>query len=271
MGSKDHLRPGSMGTLTDLLFEAECEMANDGVGKHYVTVCQGAQTTRFRHKKARKVRESAKPRIGLGGLPCPCRAGKGPIGPRFFPMEQAPQVVTASDCSGLDTVTAALRMAGVPARTAFLSESDKTTRKVLKANFARNGAFGEQMPRISNDLTERDDSLLTDEGIDLYTAGPPCQPFSMAGLKKGLSDPRGLIILRVLMVIQTVSPSTFALENVKPLATHKRWRPLFNFIVGFLRGILDADNQPMYEVDWKASVSFHFRVVGLPFLLVFFL
>ena len=93
----------------------------------------------------------------------------------------------------------------------------------------------------------------------------------MAGLKKGLSDPRGLIILRVLMVIQTVFSFNICARECQAVSDTQALEAPLQFHRRFLRGILDADNQPMYEVDWKASVSFHFRVVGLPFLLVFFL
>lgn len=49
---------------------------------------------------------------------------------------------------------------------------------------------------------------------DLLVAGFPCQPYSSAGKRKGLSDPRALIG-KVLSLIEGEPPATVILENVK--------------------------------------------------------
>jgi len=51
----------------------------------------------------------------------------------------------------------------------------------------------------------------------LLTAGLPCQPFSSAGKKKGINDPRGTLFEVVAQIIKTHSPLFFVLENVKRL------------------------------------------------------
>ena len=91
-------------------------------------------------------------------------------------------IVTGSDCSGLDTATAALKMAGLEPCTVFLSEKDAHARKVLESNYATGGAYAVDgigglphagsKPRIFNNIMARDDSEIGGE-IDLYTAGPP--------------------------------------------------------------------------------------------------
>lgn len=55
--------------------------------------------------------------------------------------------------------------------------------------------------------------------VDLMVGGPPCQSFSPGGLRAGLSDPRGNLILTYLRLIGEVRPRYFVLENVANLVT----------------------------------------------------
>jgi DNA (cytosine-5)-methyltransferase 1 len=52
---------------------------------------------------------------------------------------------------------------------------------------------------------------------DLLCGGFPCQPFSNAGKKGGLDDPRGELIYEVSRILRTKMPRAFILENVKGL------------------------------------------------------
>lgn len=54
---------------------------------------------------------------------------------------------------------------------------------------------------------------------DVLTAGFPCQPFSSAGKKKGIQDPRGTLFSVVVDVLKKHRPRYFILENVKRLLT----------------------------------------------------
>lgn len=56
--------------------------------------------------------------------------------------------------------------------------------------------------------------------VDIVTAGFPCQPFSMAGRRKGDSDERNLWPDTV-RVIREVGPRVVLLENVAGLLTHR--------------------------------------------------
>ena len=58
------------------------------------------------------------------------------------------------------------------------------------------------------------------DDIDLLAAGFPCQPFSLAGLKKGFDDPRGSLFQKVAEIIDNKQPRAFLLENVKHLKRH---------------------------------------------------
>jgi DNA-cytosine methyltransferase len=50
--------------------------------------------------------------------------------------------------------------------------------------------------------------------IDVLVGGPPCQAFSIAGLRGGLADPRGNLTLRYLAVVDALRPKFVVYENV---------------------------------------------------------
>ena len=52
---------------------------------------------------------------------------------------------------------------------------------------------------------------------NLLTGGFPCQPFSSAGSKKGIKDPRGTLFKSIADILGNKKPEYFVLENVKRL------------------------------------------------------
>jgi len=52
---------------------------------------------------------------------------------------------------------------------------------------------------------------------DILTAGSPCQPWSVAGLKKGFDDQRTNVFWKIIKIIQDHRPKLFLIENVKGL------------------------------------------------------
>ncbi len=52
------------------------------------------------------------------------------------------------------------------------------------------------------------------EPIDVLVGGPPCQAFSVAGLRGGLADPRGNLSLRWVQIIHAARPRYAVTENV---------------------------------------------------------
>lgn len=69
--------------------------------------------------------------------------------------------------------------------------------------------------------------------IDLIEGGPPCQSFSTAGKRKGITDSRGMLLLKYIQIIMKVKPKTFILENVIGLTTIEDER-VYNEIVDVL-------------------------------------
>lgn len=51
----------------------------------------------------------------------------------------------------------------------------------------------------------------------LICGGPPCQPFSTAGKRLGISDPRGSLFMDFIRMIDYIRPRFFVMENVKGL------------------------------------------------------
>lgn len=65
------------------------------------------------------------------------------------------------------------------------------------------------------------------EPIDILTAGFPCQPFSVAGYRKGFEDDRGNHFFRILKYIDVLQPKVIFLENVKNLSGHDSGNTFF--------------------------------------------
>lgn len=52
---------------------------------------------------------------------------------------------------------------------------------------------------------------------NIFCAGFPCQPFSIAGKRKGFSDSRSNVFNHIIRLVQACSPDVVFLENVKHL------------------------------------------------------
>jgi DNA (cytosine-5)-methyltransferase 1 len=80
--------------------------------------------------------------------------------------------------------------------------------------------------------------------VDLLTGGVPCQSFSQAGLRKGLDDPRGDLMIKFIDILNLVKPKVFMIENVKGLLTHDGGNTI--------KTIIEAMNQNnLYDIKYK--------------------
>ena len=64
---------------------------------------------------------------------------------------------------------------------------------------------------------------------DILCGGFPCQPFSIAGNKKGLDDNRSNVFWKIIEILNTHKPEIIILENVKNLKSHDKGNT-FNII-----------------------------------------
>lgn len=78
---------------------------------------------------------------------------------------------------------------------------------------------------------------------ELLTGGFPCQPFSSAGKKEGIRDPRGTLFQVIVDVLKKHQPNYFILENVKRLITMEQG---FHFAT-----ILASLSELDYHVEWR--------------------
>jgi DNA (cytosine-5)-methyltransferase 1 len=97
----------------------------------------------------------------------------------------------------------------------FSSEWDKYAQKTYQENFGE-VPFG--------DIKKIDVKEIPP--FEVLLAGFPCQPFSMAGLKKGFADPRGTLFFDIANILNHHRPKVVFLENVKNLRSHDKGRTL---------------------------------------------
>lgn len=83
--------------------------------------------------------------------------------------------------------------------------------------------------------------------VDIITGGFPCQPFSVAGNRKGFEDPRGELFFRVMDVVRAKNPQVVFLENVKNLTTHNNGETM-----DVIESLLADEG---YTVSWKVLSS----------------
>ncbi|WP_295820276.1 DNA cytosine methyltransferase [uncultured Deinococcus sp.] len=129
-----------------------------------------------------------------------------------------------SGAGGLDL---GLETAGF--RTLAAVEIDRTARATLAANMADRPS----PPFIAADITTLDAAdLLAATGLNrgevmLVSGGPPCQPFSTAGRREALNDPRGSLFRDFLRMVEGIQPRFFVMENVRGLLSATlRHRPI---------------------------------------------
>jgi len=88
---------------------------------------------------------------------------------------------------------------------------------------------------------------------EILTAGFPCQPFSSAGKKQGIRDPRGTLFEEIAKILQSSSPQWFVLENVKRLLSMEKG--------DHFATILSTLSELEYFVEWRLLNAMSF---GLP-------
>lgn len=93
----------------------------------------------------------------------------------------------------------------------FSSEIDKFAKLTYQS-------FYDEIPR--GDITKIIPSEIPD--FDVLLAGFPCQPFSLAGQRKGFDDTRGTMFFFIEEILRIKKPEAFLLENVKGLKTHDK-------------------------------------------------
>ena len=116
-----------------------------------------------------------------------------------------------SVCSGIEAATAAWHPLGWQA--AAFSQFDPDHNYRGGPDFP-SAVLAHHYPDVPNwgDMTKFKE--WPDATVDLLVGGTPCQSFSLAGLRKGLDDPRGNLMLVYLAIARRYRPRWLVWENV---------------------------------------------------------
>ena len=175
-----------------------------------------------------------------------------------------------SVCSGVEAATVAWHDLGFEPQ--WFSEVDAFPSAVLQHHY----------PNIPNhgDMTKFKE-WNNDKTIDLLVGGTPCQSFSVAGLRKGLSDPRGNLMLTYLAMAEQLKPRWLVWENVPGVLSSNGGRDFATFLTamgkigyGFAYRVLDAQyfgvpqrRRRVFVVgclgDWRSAASVLFESESL--------
>ena len=141
-----------------------------------------------------------------------------------------------SVCSGIEAATVAWHPLGW--NPVAFSEIESFPSQVLKHHY----------PTVPNmgDMTKFKEWQI-ESNIDVFVGGTPCQSFSVAGLRKGLDDPRGNLMLTYLAIAKQHRPRWLVWENVPGVLSSADGRDFGSFLgglaicgYGFAYRVLDA-------------------------------
>lgn len=140
-----------------------------------------------------------------------------------------------SVCSGIEAATVAWDSLGW--EPVFFSEIEPFPCAVLAHHYPTVPNLGDM-----NKFKEWPDAT-----IDVLVGGTPCQSFSVAGLRKGLDDPRGNLMLTYLAIANKYRPKWLVWENVPGVLSSNGGRDFAALLrgmaecgYGFAYRILDA-------------------------------
>jgi DNA (cytosine-5)-methyltransferase 1 len=149
----------------------------------------------------------------------------------------ATQMNYLSVCSGIEAATVAWHHMGW--NPLGFSEIEKFPSEVLAHHY----------PGVPNlgDMTKYKEWDFGANRLDLLVGGTPCQSFSVAGLRKGLDDPRGNLMLTYVGILDKFRPKWCVWENVPGVLSSNKGRDFGAFLgalaelgYGFSYRVLDA-------------------------------
>jgi DNA (cytosine-5)-methyltransferase 1 len=139
-------------------------------------------------------------------------------------------------CSGIEAATVAWHPLGWEA--VAYSEIERFPSEVLAHHYPSTPNLG--------DMTKFKEWSI-ESNVDLLVGGTPCQSFSVAGLRKGLDDPRGNLMLTYLAIADKYRPRWLVWENVPGVLSSNGGEDFGTFLgglgelgYGFAYRVLDA-------------------------------
>lgn len=133
-------------------------------------------------------------------------------------LKRHKQIRVFEGFAGYGGATYGLQRAGINHKVVGYSEFDKFASALYDANHT-----DKKGKPIHNwgDITQINPEDLPE--FDLFTGGFPCQPFSTAGMQKGVDDPygRGTLFQHIMRICEAKKPKYILLENVKGFFSKK--------------------------------------------------
>ena len=123
----------------------------------------------------------------------------------------------------------------------FSSEIDEHAGEMYQANYNE---------KTFKDITKIDEKEIPNH--DILLAGFPCQPFSIAGEKKGFNDTRGTLFFDIERILKAKKPKAIVLENVKHFKSHDSGNTL--------KVVLNALENIGYTTSWQVLNAKDFGV-----------
>jgi len=177
-----------------------------------------------------------------------------------------------SVCSGIEAASVAWHNLGWEPQ--WFSEIEQFPSEVLKHRFPA-------VPNLGDMTTINQNPIADERPIDLLVGGTPCQSFSVAGLRKGLADPRGNLMLTFLSIADKFRPKWVVWENVPGVLSSNGGRDFGTFLgalgelgYGFAYRVLDAQHFGVaqrrrrvfvvgYLGDWRVAAAVLFESESL--------
>lgn len=110
-----------------------------------------------------------------------------------------------------------LAMQSLGGKCVFSSEWDEAVKETYFNNYGE-VPFG--------DITDQTIKSMIPDEFDVLCAGFPCQPFSNAGLKKGIEDTRGTLFYHIAEILRDHQPKAVLLENVRGLISNDKGKTI---------------------------------------------
>lgn len=138
------------------------------------------------------------------------------------------------------------------------NEIDENAAKTYKQNYRH--------PLVVGDIkgVKGADLVKSSESVTVLTGGFPCQPFSVAGYRKGFDDERGNVFWEIHRLIEELRPDVVFLENVKNLENHDHGQT-FRTIKSALEGLAaNPDGRKLKAPYVVTSAVLNARDFGVP-------
>jgi DNA (cytosine-5)-methyltransferase 1 len=173
-----------------------------------------------------------------------------------------------SVCSGIEAASVAWHNLGWEPQ--WFSEIEQFPSEVLKHRFP-------DVPNLGDMTQLTQNPTFNERSIDLLVGGTPCQSFSVAGLRKGLADPRGNLMLTFLALADAKKPKWIVWENVPGVLSSNGGKDFGAFLgalgelgYGFAYRVLDAQHFGVaqrrrrvfvvgYLGDWRVAAAVLFE------------